>query len=111
MTTAALILAIIGLSVWLGSVVFKTFVVSPTLSRKLTPSKIAEVMVTLYPRYYWLGLGGSIVMLTGGVGALSKPEIRTPTVTYMVLTAVALILFLYAWLVILPRMETLRERL
>ena len=111
MTIAALILTIIGLSVWLGAVVFKTFIVSPTLARKLTPSKLAEVLDVLFPRYYWLGVGGGITMLAGGTGALNDASIRTPTITYMVLTGLALVLFLYARLVILPRMVSLRARL
>jgi len=111
MTKAALILTIVGLAVWLGAVVFKTFIVVPTLARKLPPSKIAETLDLLLPRYYWLGLGGGIAMLAGGTGALNDASIREPTITFMVLTALALIMFLYARLVILPRMGSLRDRL
>ncbi len=111
MTTAALVLTILGLAVWLGAVIFNTFILASTMARHLTPSKEAELVDAIYPRYYALGAGGGIAMLIGGVGALNDATIRTPTITYMVLTGVALVLFLYARLVIVPRMCNLRQRL
>lgn len=111
MTVLALVLTILGLSTWMGAVVFLTFMVNPVLSRKLGPTKTAEVMDSISPRFYIQGVTGGGLMLAGGIAALTNESIRLQTIIFLVLTGICMGIFLYAWTVILPRTVNLRRRL
>lgn len=111
MDILALFITVVGLAVWLGSAIFVTFSVSPVINRRLPPSKVAEVMEQITPRFHWQGVAAAILMLLGGGGALFTPRIQMPTIVFMVLTGVALSLSLYTMFVIQPRVESLRQRL
>jgi hypothetical protein len=111
MTILALSATIIGLALWLGAAVFLTWFVGPVVTRRLSPGKATEIMELVSPRFYALGIGGASLMLVGGAGALFDPSIRTPTITFMAFTGVAMALSLYAGFVLLPRTDDLRKRL
>ncbi|MAG54751.1 MAG: hypothetical protein CMJ83_00515 [Planctomycetes bacterium] len=111
MDILAVFATIAGLSAWTGSSIFLTFFVEPVISRKLGPGRAAEVMEFIHPRYYWLSFISGIVMLVGAGGALFIPKVRVPSATFMGLTAIALTLSIYGWLVVYPRIVSLRTRL
>ncbi len=111
MDVLALFVTVVGLAAWLGSSVFMTFFVTPVVHRKLPPDEAAMVMDHVGPRQIWLAFGCALLMVSGGVGALFYESLRTPTITFLALTGVALAVVLYGGLVILPRMTSLRDRL
>jgi len=101
---------IVGLAAWTGSSIFLTFFVAPLITRKLGPGRAAEMLDQIHPRYYWTSFLSGIVMLIGAGGALFTEAVRLPTVTFMGLTALALTLTIYGWLVVHPRIVSLRNR-
>jgi uncharacterized membrane protein len=47
---------LLTLSVWLGSVIFFSFVVAPTIFRVLSQNDAAKLQRALFPRYYLVGI-------------------------------------------------------
>jgi uncharacterized membrane protein len=112
MDILAIFVTLVGLGTWTGASVFWSFFVVPALNRRLTPGKTSELMETLGARYYWTGFGAGVFMLAGAGTALFDEDVhRLPTITFIGLTALALVLLIYAWLVVLPRTVSLRKRL
>ena len=112
MDILAIFVTILGLAVWVGSSVFFSFFVVPCLSRHLTPSKISTLMETLGARYYWLGCASGVLMLVGAGAALFDEDVRRePTMVFLGLTALAMVILIYAWVVLLPRTVSLRKTL
>jgi uncharacterized membrane protein len=111
MDVLALFLTVIGLASWLGSTVFMMFVVVPVAQRRLGATQSREILDVMGPRHSFLAVISAVLMLSGGTGALFHEQLRTPTITFMVLTGVALAIVLYASLVIFPRTASLRDRL
>lgn len=100
---------VLGLSLWLGSVFFFLFFVTPTLYKRLTPDIAGDVTDILNRWYYYLSWMCGGTMLVAAVPALAHD--RNNTVAFMILTGVAVGVTLYAGLVTHPRMRDLRERL
>jgi hypothetical protein len=111
MDVLAVFATIVGLSAWMGSCVFLTFFVGPVIGRKLGPGRTADVMDQVQPRYYWISLFSGLIMIIGSGGTLWIAPIRIPAIVFMGLTVLALTLSLYVWLVLHPRMVSLRTRL
>lgn len=112
MDILAIFVTLVGLSAWTGASIFWSFFVVPALQRHLTPGKTADLIEMLGARYYWTGFVAGVLMLAGSGTALFDRDVhRLPTVTFIGLTAVALVLLIYAWLVLLPRTVSLRKRL
>lgn len=111
MDVLALFVTVVGLSAWLGSTIFMSFCVLPAISRKLAPTEAAGVTDILQPRLYWLALGGALLMSVGGTTSLFYPTLKTPTITFLCLTGLAVVIALYVGFVIGPRTTSLRDRL
>jgi len=52
---------LLSLSVWIGSVVFFSFVVAPSVFKSLASGDAAKLMRTIFPRYYVVGLLCAVV--------------------------------------------------
>jgi uncharacterized membrane protein len=107
----ALFVTIVGLSAWMGSAAFMSFFVSPAVHKKLSPGQAAELLDALQPRLHWLSLACAIFMSVGGITALFYPTLKTPTITFLGLTSLAVALSLYGGFVLVPRTTSLRDRL
>jgi hypothetical protein len=111
MTLLGLFGTVIGLAFWLGSVVFFWFFVTPVMSKRLVPGKMAELMAVINPRYYFLSYLCGILMLLGALHPLWYPSTRLYTIVFMSLTLISIAISLYAGIVVSPRSQDLRERL
>ena len=76
MTLLGLFGTVVGLAFWLGSVVFFWFFVTPVLSKRLVPGKMAELMGVLNPRYYFLSYICGLLMLIGAIQPIRAETTR-----------------------------------
>ena len=96
-------IAAVAIAVWIGSIVFQSFVVAPTIFKRLPPESAGVVLRALFPRFFRLGLlcglvalgalyvfGGEVlrgftfIMIFGVlVGTYSSIFIGAPLLSYM----------------------------
>jgi uncharacterized membrane protein len=101
-------LHLLALGVWIGEIVFFSFVVAPTLFRTLDPNAAGQVVSAIFPRYYALGTAAGIVALaTGIVLARSAGASRWGLVTVGVV-ALGLAATVWAGWVVQPEAHRLR---
>jgi hypothetical protein len=89
-------------AVWLGSIVFFSFVVAPTAFHALGREGAAPLMRTIFPRYYLVGLISGGIMLLAALGLGADLRITIPVV-------IALVLSGYARQVITPAVNRARD--
>ncbi len=111
MTLIGLFAVVIGLGLWLGSVVFFWWVVKPIFGRGLGAGKTTDSLNSIGRFYYLLSYACGFLMLFGSLGALANPKTRANTIAFMVFTALGVAISLYAGIVVGPRSQGLRERL
>ncbi|MBS1826086.1 MAG: DUF4149 domain-containing protein [Acidobacteria bacterium] len=88
-----LFLELAAISLWLGSIVFFSFVVAPALFRSLGKETAGMAVRTIFPQYYLLGIACGLVLCGVQVargllwywGGMIRPSI----VLFVLLTAVA----------------------
>ena len=56
---------LIALSAWFGSIIFLSFVMAPSVFGALDDVHAARFLRLIFPRYFKLGLGCSIISLVG----------------------------------------------
>ena len=103
--TVADTLVVGALGVWLGSIVFFSFVAAPALFAELGSDRAGEAVNVVFPRYYQFGLAVAVVVL--GVwlaGTLAFDLAEPPLVADAGVLAGALA-NLYARYVLVPKME------
>jgi predicted cobalt transporter CbtA len=100
-----------GLGVWVGEVVFFSFVIAPSLFQTLPAESAGRALAAIFPRYYRLGLGaGAIAFFSAiGLGMLSRRRTRWLAVAAVVVLMVGM--SGYAAAVILPQTDALRPHL
>jgi len=104
-------LYLITLVVWVGEVVFFSFVVAPSLFRTFPTEEAGRAVGAIFPTYYRLGylcgglLLGTSALLVGTATARAWWGVNT------VLAAVMLAATLYAGVIIQPRATALRPQL
>jgi uncharacterized membrane protein len=99
---------LLALGLWIGEIVFFSFVVAPALFQTLDPTAAGQVVSVIFPRYYLLGIAaGAAALATGVVLARSAGGSRWWLAT---LAAVALGLASMAWAgwVVQPEAHRLR---
>ncbi len=67
MTSATLTIAVLATAVWVGTIVFHSFVVAPTVFGSLDEHSARRFLRTLFPRFYRLGLICGLLMLVSVV--------------------------------------------
>jgi hypothetical protein len=98
----------LALSAWMGSIVFFSFVVTPTISSVLGPEAGSRFMRALLPRYYmWGAIAGAVALPACVAAPLCFPEYRGTGVGIqaMVILSCTLIM-LYAGNSLTPTMST-----
>jgi uncharacterized membrane protein len=111
MTGVLRVVLFLGLSVWVGEIVFFSFVVAPSVFATLPIELAGRTVGTIFPRYYALGLGAGVVVLTSTLGLALRTAARGSWMAAAALVAVMLVMTLYAAAVIRPRAEALRPHL
>lgn len=99
-----------GLVVWIGGIVFFSFVTAPTLFGVLPRDVAGRVTAAIFPRYYLLGItAGLLALVSSAVGGFLRPRSWTRLLTgELLLLLLMLVLTLYAWKGILPEAARLR---
>jgi hypothetical protein len=72
MTTVFRTIFILGLVIWVGTTVFLSLVVMPTLFLNLESAEAGGIAALLFPPYYLTGLAGGLLMLVAGVALARK---------------------------------------
>jgi len=95
-------LILICWSIWLGSIVFFSFVVAPSVFRVLGREGAAPVMRALFPHYYMVGIACGGIAITLALVSSAGPLLTVPLVICTVLVA-------YARQAITPAVNEARE--
>ena len=101
---------LLALGVWLGSVVFFSFVAAPTLFGALGRETAGRAVSAIFPRYYAIGGGCGAVALVSGLllGVLQGAWGRSFTAA-LVLVAIMTGLVAYAGWILLPQASQARQ--
>jgi uncharacterized membrane protein len=101
----------LALVVWLGEIVFFSFVVAPTIFGAFPTELAGQVVGAIFPRYYAVGAAAGVVALVAAVvlrGATSSTRSWSAITAMLVVMLVAT---LYAGRIIEPRARALRPQL
>jgi len=96
-------LLVSGWAVWLGSIVFFSFVVAPTTFHALGREAAAPLLRAVFPRYYLVGLLSGAAMLAAALGLGAGLPVTIPIVVGLVIVA-------YVRQVVTPAVNRARER-
>ena len=99
-----------ALMVWIGEVVFFSFVVAPAIFRTF-PADAGRAVGAVFPIYYAVGYVCGAVLFLGSVVLLRGATARGWWVVNAALAAVMLASTLYAGVVIQPRASALRPQI
>lgn len=110
MTTLAKWLYLLSLALWLGSIVFFSFVVAPAVFRSLPRAEAGRVLGSIFPIYYGMGYacGGALLASALLLFRTTRPRAASWGAA-AVLAAFMLGATLYAGLVVQPRVRALRS--
>ncbi len=101
-----------ALIVWLGEVIFFSFVAAPVAFRTLPTPEAGRVVGAIFPYYYALGTVAGVVALS--VGFLLRLQAQGDKGKWLLAMIFLLIMLganLCAWRVILPRTQVLRSEM
>ena len=104
-------LYLLALVVWVGEVVFFSFVAAPALFGTFAPVDAGRAVGAIFPTYYRLGYACLTLVLLGSVVFLVTGATRAWWAASTALAAVALAATLYAGIVVQPRATALRPQL
>jgi len=105
------LLSHLALAIWLGSMIFFTFVAAPSLFGRLGREDGGRATRAIFPGYYRLGAScGGVLVASLALGAVLAPEPHARRGLEAILGSAMLALTLYAWRVLSPRIELARLR-
>lgn len=104
-------LHLMALIVWLGEMLFLSFVVAPSLFRVFPAVEAGRAVAVLFPIYYRIGYGCGVVLVLTGTLFLARGGAGARWGASTMLAAVMLALTLYAGAVVLPRAAVLRPQI
>ncbi|MCH8209396.1 MAG: DUF4149 domain-containing protein [Nitrospinae bacterium] len=106
MQTLLSFIHLLSLVVWIGSIVFFSFVAAPGIFKTLEREKAGELVGVIFPKYYFIGyVCGALALVTLLVGSGQVDLIK------LVLLLLMLACTLVAGLVIRPRARDLKARM
>ncbi len=109
MITSLRVAHLIALALWVGSIVFFSFIVAPGIFGALPNQEAGRVIGTIFPRYYQLGIVAGLITV---VAAIALQWMGNGSWSISVgLTTIMLALTLYAGIVIQPRAAAMRPLL
>ena len=97
---------LLALVIWLGEIVFFSFVVAPALFGVLGAERAAPVLATIFPRYYAIGAVAAALAL--GAAMILQRHGRGWWLAAVVAVAVGLVATAWAGAVVHPRAQRLR---
>jgi uncharacterized membrane protein len=70
MNTLGLVLTQLAAAVWIGAIVFQSFIVAPLVFRRLEPDPAQTFLRAIFPRFFRLGVACGSLMLAGLAAAV-----------------------------------------
>jgi len=107
-TTILRLCYLLGLSVWIGEVIFFSFVVAPAIFSVLGPAPAGDVVSVIFPRYYALGIGAATVTLASALALGRRATLPRLWTATSAVVAVGLLATVIAGTVVHPRAQHLR---
>jgi hypothetical protein len=104
-------LYLMALIVWIGEVIFFSFVAAPSLFRTFPVPEAGRAVGAIFPIYYRVGYACGIVVLLASFVFLGGAAARLWWGVHTCLAAIMLAATLYAGLVVLPRATVLRPEI
>jgi uncharacterized membrane protein len=104
-------LYLLALAVWVGEIVFFSFVVAPAVFAALGPAGAGEIVGAIFPRYYALGTAAAATALACAIVLTPRAAAPTPWAIASIVVAVGLAATLWAGRVVEPRAHRLRAEL
>lgn len=101
-------LYLLALGLWVGEVVFFSFVVAPSVFRALPSADAGKVVGAIFPAYYALGAGAGTVALVGGVLLAQRASFARWWMAAVLAIAVGLAATTWAGVVVHPRAQRVR---
>jgi uncharacterized membrane protein len=111
MTQAIRWLYLVTLAVWVGSIVFFSFAVAPTVFKVLKPEDAAKLQRAVFPKYYFVGMVCAAAgILCVGVLLAERAFGKWPGVLSLLLLAAMGATDLWLRQAVVPHMNNLRDR-
>ena len=111
MTQAVKWVYLLTLGVWIGSIVFFSFAVAPTVFKVLKPEDAARLQRALFPRYYLVGLlCAALGIVCVGILLADRAFMKWPGILSLLLLAAAGATDLWLRQTVVPHMAELREQ-
>jgi uncharacterized membrane protein len=104
-------LYLMALIIWLGEVIFFSFVAAPSIFATFPRPEAGLAVGAIFPTYYRIGYGCGVILLLGAVVLTGAAAARGWWAVNTVLAAVMLALTLYAGVIIQPRAAALRPQI
>jgi len=106
------ILELVALSVWVGAIIFFSFVVAPTLSSALPQETFGRAVGALFPRYYLTcGVCAGAAILSAGALWLSGTRRGLMSLAVVIMLVAMAGATAWAGLRVLPEAREARERM
>ena len=99
---------LLALVIWIGEVVFFSFVVAPAVFGVLGPARAGDVVAVIFPRYYALGMGAAGVALVAAWLIRSSAAPRRAWMGAVVALGLGFAVTVWAGAVVYPRARGLR---
>lgn len=94
-----------ALGVWLGSIVFFSFVAAPALFAELGEDRAGDAVNVVFPRYYGFGLvAAAVALAVWAVGPAVSGEVAEPSLTAVAGVVAGAAANLVARYVLVPKM-------
>jgi len=102
---------LIGLTAWIGAILFFSFGVAPVIFKVLDASSAAKFVRTLFPRYYaWGATAATVALASFTSGVLIYPEFRGVAALVQILGLLGGVLVnLYCGNVLTPKINQARD--
>jgi Domain of unknown function (DUF4149) len=107
-TTVLRLCYLLGLSVWIGEVIFFSFVVAPALFSVLGPAPAGDVVSVIFPRYYALGMGAATLTLASALALGRRATLPRLWTAASAVLALGLVATVIAGTIVHPRAQQLR---
>ncbi len=102
---------LLTLAVWIGSIIFFSFVVAPTVFKVLKPEDAARLQRAVFPKYYLVGMiAAGLGIVCVGLLLSDRAMEKWPGVLSLLLLAGVAATDLWLRQTVVPHMSVLRER-
>jgi len=110
MDTGLNLVILLAMVIWIGSIVFFSFIVAPILFRVLSPADAGKVVRAVFPRYYLVGIVCGLMALSSFISlALWHVGWSQIMTVQLGLLGIMVVINLYARQSLTPRINAARD--